>query len=469
MLLHIDLESAAPLYIQIYQQIKDKIHNNELKTNEKLTSKRQLAEMNQVSENTVMNAYNQLLTEGYIYSKERQGYFVADVKLQFELPNLPEMKKEKVQVPEITYNLTRSNPDKDLFPYSVFSKLYRQLMHLPPEQLLTETDAQGLYELRVNLQSYLSQSRGVPCTVEQIIIGPSTEYLISILLYLLTKKPTVGIEDPGYNGFKQLFIRSDIPVNAIPIDEMGVEVDALEKSAADLMIVTSNHQFPTGSIMPLPRRQELLNWANAKDSRYIIENDYDSEFKYSGIPIPSLKYLDQQQKVIYLGSFTRNLSPGIRMSYMVLPDSLLKQYKETYRSYSSPLSTSEQWVIRNFLNDGHFTTHLNRSRTFYKKKRELMIQAIQKIDTKAEIYGENAGLHLLMKPSIVFDGTHFKKMALKEGIRLSLLSDYATRVVPGQDNTLFISFSNIPKKDIENLIHDLYILIKKCTISWYDK
>lgn len=464
MLLHIDLESTDPLYIQIYRQIKVKIHNNELKTNEKLTSKRQLAQLNQVSDNTVMNAYNQLLTEGYIYSKERQGYFVADIKLQFELPNLPEIKEKEEPVSTIKYNLTRSNPDKDLFPYSVFSKLYRQLMHLPPEQLLAETNAQGLYELRVNLQSYLSQSRGVPCTADQIILGPSTEYLIAILLDLLKTKPTIGIEDPGYNGFKQLFKRENIPVTAIPIDEMGVNIESLEKSAVDLMIVTSNHQFPTGNIMPLTRRQALLNWANLKDDRYVIENDYDSEFKYSGIPIPSLKYLDQKQKVIYLGSFTRNVSPGIRMSYMVLPDNLLKQYRESYRSYSSPLSTSEQWVIRNFLNDGHFNTHLNRSRTFYKKKRDKMIEAIKTIDSNAKIYGENAGLHLLVRPSLAFDGLHFKNRALKEGIRLSLLSDYATNKMDGQDNTLFISFSNIPKKDIDNLIEDLYILIKMCAI-----
>ena len=464
MLLHIDVKSKSPLYIQIYHQIKDKIHENELKTNEKLTSKRQLAELNQVSENTVMNAYNQLLTEGYIYSKERQGYFVADVKLQFELPDLPEMENRKEPTNDILYNLTRSNPDKDLFPYSVFSKLYRQLMHLPPEQLLTETDAQGLYELRVNLQSYLSQSRGVPCSADQIILGPSTEYLISILLHLLNEKPTVGIEDPGYNGFKQLFKRSNISVDSIPIDDKGVQISALEKSDSDLMIVTSNHQFPTGNIMPLKRRQALLNWANDRENRYIIENDYDSEFKYSGIPIPSLKYLDQNQKVIYLGSFTRNLSPGIRLSYMVLPESLLKEYKDTYRSYSSPLSTSEQWVIRNFLHDGHFTTHLNRSRTFYKKKRDRMIQAIKKLDAEAEVYGENAGLHLLVKPSFAFDGLHFKERALQEGIRLSLLSDYATEKIDGQDNTLFMSFSNIPKEEIEKLIDDIYFLIKKCAI-----
>lgn len=463
MLLHIDLESKSPLYIQIYQQIKEKIHNQELATNEKLTSKRQLAELNQVSENTIMNAYNQLLTEGYIYSKERQGYFVADVKLQFDLPDLPEIKTKTETASDIKWNLTRSNPDKDLFPYSVFSKLYRQLMHLPPDQLLSETAAQGLIELRVNLQSYLSQSRGVPCTADQIILGPSTEYLISILLHLLDEDIHVGVEDPGYNGFKALFNRSGISTTAIPVDNMGVSIFELEESAANLMIVTSNHQFPTGSIMPLPRRQSLLHWANEHENRYIIENDYDSEFKYSGIPIPSLKYLDQKQKVVYLGSFTRNLSPGIRMSYMVLPDNLLKKYKDIYQSYSSPLSTAEQWIIRNFLNDGHFTTHLNRSRTFYKKKRDGMLKAITEIDPQAEIYGENAGLHLLLKPSIPFNGTEFKQMALNEGIRINLLSDYATNPIEGQDNTLFISFSNIPKQDIPPLVQQLYFMIKNCS------
>ena len=149
---------------------------------------------------------------------------------------------------------------------------------------------------------------------------------------------------------------------------------------------------------------------------------------------------------------------------MVLPESLLKEYKDTYRSYSSPLSTSEQWVIRNFLHDGHFTTHLNRSRTFYKKKRDRMIKAIKKRDATAEIYGENAGLHLLVKPSFAFDGLHFKERALQEGIRLSLLSDYATEKIDGQDNTLFMSFSNIPKEEIEKLIDNIYFLIKKCAI-----
>lgn len=464
MLLNLNHESDTPLYIQIYQQLKQKIHARELGTNEKLTSKRQLAQLNHVSENTVMNAYNQLLTEGYIYSKERKGYFVADVKLQVNPPTLVKKEEPKPIKTEITYNLTRSNPDKELFPFSVFAKLYRQVLNQPPAALLSATDGQGLYELRMALQRYLSQSRGVPCTPEQLILGPSAEYLLSILLQLLEDEPTIGVEDPGYTGFHQLFDRLDLTTMPIAVDEQGVNVQKIEKADIDLMLVTSNHQFPTGSIMPLPRRQQLLSWANQKADRYIIENDYDSEFKYSGIPIPALKYLDQQNKVIHLGSFTRVLSPSIRISYMVMPATLLAQYKKKFSSLSAPLGTAEQWVIHDFIQEGHFSTHLNRSRTFYKKKRDYMIQAIRHLDPEAEIYGENAGLHLLVNPSFHFDGPGFKKRVLNEGIKLNLLSDYADQPKEQDENTLFLSFSNIPKEDIEKVIQKLHLIAKDYAI-----
>lgn len=464
MLLNINHQSKKPLYIQVYQQFKNKIHTNELKTNERLPSKRQLAEQNSISQNTVMNAYDQLLTEGYIYSKERKGYFVADVKLQYELPTLRSFEEPAAQPSEIKYNLTHSNPDKDLFPFSVFSKLYRKVLNQSPDELLSTTDGQGLSELRASLQHYLSQSRGVPCTANQIILGPSAEYLLSILLQLVEDPTVIGIEDPGYTGFNSLFKRLNKETVPVPLDEMGADIQTLAETNTNLMIVTSNHQFPTGSIMPLSRRQELLEWANQNKHRYIVENDYDSEFKYSGVPIPALKYLDEKNKVIHLGSFTRVLSPGIRISYMVLPETLLEVYHSKFQSQSAPLSTFEQWVIRDFINEGHFTTHLNRSRTFYKKKREFLIQTLYQLDPDAEIYGENAGLHLLVRPSFPFDGVQFKKLAFDAGIKLNLLSDYAFHHQPEDENKVFISFSNISKQEIEKVCKKLHLLAKKCAL-----
>lgn len=471
MFIAINRDSKTPLYVQLYQELKELIYQKTFETNEKLPSKRQLAQKNKISENTVVNAYEQLLIEGYIYSIERKGYYVSDI--QFHSPPLPfekeisrkqEPKKEKNL---FTYDFTRSNPDHNLFPYTVFSKLYRQLFQSTDDQLIAESDSQGLYPLREQLQKYLSLSRGVPCSPEQIILGPSSEYLLSILFQLIDVDIHLGLENPGYQGFEDLIDRSNIAYSPIPVSKKGLNLNELSQSAVNLMIVTSNHQFPRGNIMPLKKRQKLLAWANQLPNRYIIENDYDSEFKYSGIPIPSLKYLDKNNRVLHLGSFTRLLSPGIRLSYMVLPDKLISRYQELFSKSSSNLSSFEQWIIYKFMAGDQFSSHLNRSRTFYKKKRDKLIQAIKKQDPYAVIHGEKAGLHLLVQPSTPFDGLLFKELAAKNKIKLTLLNDYfiddSQQV--DEEKSIFISFSSIPEEKIDEVIKVLFEIIQITAIK----
>lgn len=466
MLLPINADSKTALYIQLYQILKEKIQHQEFKMNEKLPSKRSLARTNSISENTVTSAYEQLLVEGYIYSIERKGYYVSNI--EFHTPpihpkNMLESSTSEVQPPtqkKFTYNFTRSNPDQTIFPFPVFAKLYRQLLQTEDEKLIRETSGQGLYPLREQLQQYLSISRGVPCTPKQIILGPSTEFLLAILFQLLGDELIVGIEDPGYQGFQQLLNRSEIPFFPIAVDDEGLNMDDLADSTINLMFATSNHQFPTGNIMPLKQRQALLHWANQSDNRYIIENDYDSEFKYSGIPIPSLKYLDQSNRVIHIGSFTRVLSPGIRLSYMVLPNDLVEKYDESFSTASSALSTFEQWIIHDFIEGGHFSTHLNRSRTFYKKKRDQLIQAIENNDPDAKVFGEKAGLHLLVRPSFHFDGPLFKKIAVEKDIKLNLLSDYSFDKRTIENQTIFFSFSSIPESEIDEIVDIIFDIIR---------
>lgn len=454
MLLTINSNSKTPLYVQIYQVLKEKIQEKEFQTNEQLPSKRQLAETNNISENTVMGAYNQLLVEGYIYSIERKGYYVSNI--EFHSPSIPLKKEKFTKEKEFHYDFTRSNPDQELFPYSSFSKLYRQLFEKTERSLIEESKGQGLYSLRQELQQYLSLSRGVPCSAEQIVLGPSSEYLLNILFQLFDEELELGIEDPGYQGFQNLIHRSKISYQPIKLSEKGLEIKELSKSAINLMIVTSNHQFPTGHIMPLKERQDLLNWANNGNERYILENDYDSEFKYSGLPIPSLKYLDQKDRVIHLSSFTRLLSPGMRLAYMVLPEELIERYQERFSDHSASLSTFEQWVIHDFIEEGHFTKHLNRSRTFYKKKRDLFIQAIKKFDPKAKIFGAEAGLHLLVEPSFNFDAELFKKEAFNKKIKLKLLSDYSFSRKKDKRKSIFLSFSNLPKEKIHEIVQVIF-------------
>lgn len=469
MLLPIHANSKTALYIQLYQILKEKIQRQEFAMNEKLPSKRSLAQTNSISENTVTSAYEQLLVEGYIYSIERKGYYVSNIEFHTPLIDINAGFKHshsKVQAPiqnKFTYNFTRSNPDQAIFPFTTFSKLYRQLLQEEDDKLIRETNGQGLYPLREQLQQYLAISRGVPCTPEQIVLGPSTEYLLAILFQLLGDELIVGVEDPGYQGFQQLLKRADISFIPIAVNNDGLNVDELTASTINLMFATSNHQFPTGNIMPLKQRQALLHWANQSDDHYIIENDYDSEFKYSGIPIPSLKYLDQNNRVIHIGSFTRVLSPGIRLSYMVLPNNLVKKYQKLFSAASSVLSTFDQWIIHDFIKGGHFSTHLNRTRTFYKKKRDLLIQAIHRNDPAAKVFGEKAGLHLLVRPSFHFDGILFKKLAAEKGIILNLLSDYSFNKKRQEQDTIFLSFSSIPESEIDEIVDIIFDIIRLTT------
>lgn len=469
MLLNINPKNKKPLYIQIYERIKNKINQSELLQGQKLPSKRQLALNNGVSQNTVMKAYDQLLVEGYIRSEERRGYFVEDIDfLQMPLqskrsPEDFELEKKKNKTPLL--DLTRSNPDPSLFPFSVFSKIYTSLLNSQDEGLLRASKGQGLFELRHEVAAYLSQSRGVPCQTDQLILAPNSQLLLEILFNLYSEIQQIGMEDPGYSGYQSLFKVRQIEEKAIPVDQEGITIDELYKSGVDTVFVTPNHQFPTGSIMPLERRQQLLIWAQEKPDRIIIEDDYDSEFKYSGIPVPPLIQLDHHQQVVYLGSFTRILSPSIRLSYLVLPEKMMKRFNSLYTHLSSSLNSFTQYAVYKFIKDGHFTSHLNRSRRLYKKKRDLLIQSIQKIDSKAIFYGEEAGLSLLVKPSHYFNGPRLQELCLKEGIRLNLLSDYKDQPSEQDEKILFLSFSSIPLEKIDQLIKKIYQLIKKSILK----
>lgn len=474
MLLKLDSHSSHPLYIQIYRQLKESIQQGDLVAGSRLLSKRQLAALNGISQNTVLNAYNQLLTEGYIYSVERSGYFVADVELLFKSQILPFKQSEQVKpltTPDKTgdnleileetyrYNFTESVPDQRLFPFENFKKIYQKLLDSGNSKFLHATHQQGLFELRSTIQRYLSQSRGVPCQADQLILGPSSQYLIQLLTQLLPEITEFGMESPGYQGAHQLLTMLDVNIHPIPLDEYGAQPDVLEHSQVQLLYSTPNHQFPTGSVMPLERRHSLLKWVNNSEERYIIEDDYDSEFKYSGRPIPPLKQLDSQDKVIYMGSFSRSISPGIRISFMVLPYALLKKYHEKLDRLTSSLNTLNQWLVYEFMISGQFERHLNRSRSFYKKKRELLIKSILQIDATAQVIGADAGLHILLLPSVDFNPIVFKQLAKQTGIHIKTLADYSSGGIQQDNRTLFLSFSAIPETEFDIAIQLLYDLL----------
>lgn len=465
MLLNLNPNTTLPLYIQVYTEIKLSIQHQTLLAGDKLPSKRQLAELNGISQNTVLNAYEQLLTEGYIYAKERQGYYVADVQHLFQVDvTVPLTAKEPSttnEIPDIRFNFTESVADSSLFPFDSFKKITMQLFDSRNERLLRTADKQGLFELRQALQIYLSQSRGVPCSPEQIILGPSSQYLIQLAMQLMPSITDIGIEDPGYKGANQLLELAGYQLHPLPLDHAGVIPHDLNQTPAQLIYLTPNHQFPTGSIMPLERRQALLEWTKQDDRRYIIEDDYDSEFKYAGIPVPSLKKLDTTGQIIYMGSFSRILAPSLRFSYMVMPQPLITQFHQSHSQMTSPLNTITQWMLHDFMASGQFERHLNRSRRFYKRKREQMIQHILELDPTAQIIGADAGLHLLLTPSFQFDAELLIAMALKHAMKLATLADYTSLPNSQDTNTVFLSFSSIEESEIPTAIRILYQLLKQ--------
>lgn len=467
MLFSLNKNNQEPIYQQIYHQLKNWILSGEIKKDAPLPSKRQLAKQNQISINTVMNAYHQLQIEGYIYAKERTGYFVADIDFQHLNVVNPatSTNTEKISTIISMNDWVSSQVDSTIFPFQIMKKLYVQLFDQSSEILLQSSSIQGDRELRRVLQQYLIISRGVPANAEQMILGPSSIYLLSIILSLTKEKiKVVGIENPGYHRYLPLFERFNIEVIPLPVDESGLKLDSILSKTIDLLIVTPNHQFPTGSIMPLKRRQEILNWANQKKNRWIIEDDYDSEYKYSGLPIPSLSHLDTKEKVIYMSSFSRTLASSFRLSYCVLPQALYQQWHAYQFSLAPALNTPIQKVIAQFIEQGYLEKHLNRSRIHYKKKRDVLIQIIKHYDQQAKIEGQEAGLHILYQPSFEFDSIKFKYILEESHIRLNLLSDYTINAEYAHSQILFLSFSQIALELLDRSFDKVWKLLDTCRV-----
>ena len=412
-------ESKKPIYIQLYSFIKEEIELGELKANDKLPSKRKLAASLEISQNTVESAYSQLIVEGYVKSVEKKGYYVLEIasllnSKKEDLINY-ENKKEK---DNYKYEFLSSRIDLNSFPYSLWKKINKDIINEDNKDILQLGHSQGDYNLRSEIASYLKSSRGVNTTAYNIVIGAGSEYLIQLLIGLIGMDKTYGMEEPGYYKIRNIFKNFNIDIEGIEIDENGIRVDDLQKSKINVAYITPSHQFPTGVIMPIKRRLELLKWANEDLNRYIIEDDYDSEFRFEGKPIPSLQSLDSKNKVIYMGTLSKAFAPSIRVAYMVLPKELIDLYRERYSFYACTVSRITQQVIYKLIKEGYFERHLNKMRKIYKRKREFLVNEIKNNFNNVEIIGTNSGLHLLIKISNNMSEEELIERAKKERVRV---------------------------------------------------
>jgi len=360
----LDTKSEKPLYRQLYEFVVSEIEGGRLSEGEKLPSKRSLCAHLKISQSTVETAYSILVAEGYIESRPKSGYYALAIErlsrgdfAENEDP-LPYKahggEKDQTARRAPRFDFSTNAVDTSAFPYASWAKIFKETVYQNPE-LLQRGDARGDAGLRRALAGFLHEYRGVSCSEGQIVIGAGMEYLLDMLLQILGDKAVFAVEDPGYVSTIRTIENNGRAVVPIPVDRSGMDVLKLLDSQATVAYVTPSHQFPMGVTMPIGRRTALLNWAAEKRERYIIEDDYDSEFRYSSRPIAAMQGLDKNGKVIYIGTFSRGIAPSIRAAYMVLPERLISEYERLFSHSSSTVSRFEQMTLCRFIESGRAT------------------------------------------------------------------------------------------------------------------
>jgi len=448
------LHKDGPLYLQLYKFIKNEIQVGNIRANSKLPSQRNLAKHLNISRNTVDAAYQQLIAEGYVISKERAGIYVVELEKDFFLKNnqidndiLAASSNQELEDVKVKYDFNYGDINLKDFPYKIWRKLSLQSLNEEHGYLYLYGDLQGESELRNSISQHLYQARGVSCSAEQIIVGAGLQYLTGLLCNLIGRDVVYGMEDPGYYRVRYLFEDSGIHIQPIPLDNSGISVYHLRKNKVKAVYVTPSHQFPTGIVMPIARRMELLEWAR-EENAYIIEDDYDGEFRYSGKPIPALRGLDSYENVVYMGTFSKSLIPSIKLSYMVLPMGLINLYKKN-NFYVQTVSRLHQHTLRLFMESGHWERHLNKSRNIYKGRHLALLNAIHQVmNDDVKVYGSGSGLHILLEPNNHMTEKQLIQTAREQGIIIYPTSVFYANPPKNQSAKVLLGFANLDEASI---------------------
>ena len=433
------------LYEYLYRKIRQDILAGRLQAGERMPSKRSFAENLGISVITVETAYAQLAAEGYLYAKPRSGFYVERIGQSMLLPEMsadtevPGQMDGKLHDAQNSQgptgdnapliDLSQSGIASSMFPFQVWSRLMREILHTRKEELLKRSPGNGIEELRTAIARHLLQFQDLRVSPKQIVVGAGTEYLYGLLIRLLGHDKTYAVETPGYRKTERIYASNAVRVEAIGMDRSGVNIEKLRSSGADVIHITPSHQFPTGITMPVSRRSELLSWCSEENHagrRYIIEDDYDSEFRLAGKPIPSLMSIDRSGSVIYLNTFTNSISPSIRISYMVLPEELLREYREKLGFYSCTVANFEQYILAEFIRQGYFEKHINRMRSHYRQKRDRLLGAIRNsaLGSLVKVSGADAGLHFLIRIETGASEEELTALAGDAGVRIYGLRHY---------------------------------------------
>ena len=418
-------KGKEPLYYQLYLSMVKDIQQGIYKENEKLPSKRAFSDYLGVSQNTIDAAYQMLVTEGYIRALPRSGFYVNPLEASLTIRQDP--------VTSVSW-----------------AKLSKEIMYSQPD-LIYPGNQQGDFCLRQAIADYLHKYRSVHCTAAQIIVGAGIEYLLMILNVLFDSDSLFAMENPGYPKVYQTITNCGRAVEAIDVTDTGIDIAALGQSKADIVYVTPSHQFPTGVVMPIGKRLELLRWADEKPNRFVIEDDYDSELKFTGKPIPSLQGIDTAGKVAYIGTFSRSIAPSVRIAYLVLPPALLQRYQTLCSYYSPTVSRFEQHTLFQFMKGGHFERNINRNRNTYRKRRDAFVSALKAspIANQITIMGANAGLHFLLQVQNGMSEAELIASAKANGICLQGISPYYLKNRTPMAHTILLGFAHHTPEELQ--------------------
>ena len=435
-------------YYSLYCAIRRDILSGKLKKGYRLPSKRELAQSLSVSVITVQNAYDQLLAEGYVYSVQRSGYFVAEVDADFhgtrEIPTA-----ERVQREEYEVDFVKGSTLTEMFPFSVWSKLMRGVLTDCGEHLLERVPCDGDFELKRALSAYLYRARAIDADPRYIVIGAGAEYLYGIIVQLLGRDKLFAVENPGYGNIYSTYVLNGAKVECIPVTDTGIDCTAVENSEADVIHFSPSHQFPTGAVTPVAERLRLIKWVKERDG-YIIEDDYDSEFRLVGKPLQCAQVLSPD-RVIYMNTFSKSLAPSMRMGYMVLPPKLYERYLSLFGNSACVVPLFEQKALAGMLDGGYFERHIARLKNRYRSVRSAIYEKVKSLPFPAEIMDTGSGLHLLIRFPSAKSDKDIKERAKRNGINLKCLSDYLLSPAPVSQKCAIINYSGVTEKQIADI------------------
>ena len=456
-MIYIDKEIDTPLYEQIYRQIQKDIISGNLAPGTLLPGIRTLAKTLGVARNTVDKAYTQLAVEGYICPRKGAGFAVEsirDSKRSGEFQSLscrvsanPGRKEEQ----KLPYDFQYGSFPDECFPKAAWKKHLLEVLASPysSAHMTRYQDKQGNLSLRCELRNYLYRTRGVVCTEAQILIGCGLHYSLDSLCKLFASHKRIAMEEPGYNGAREVFQNNGFLIRHILSTEYGLDFSQLKALDVPAVYVTPSHQFPYGTVLPISKRRELLEWA-AEEKAYIIEDDYDSEYRYDANPVPSLQSIDGHERVIYIGTLSKSLSPSLRVNYMVLPQPLLPAYHQMFSSYSSPVAWLTQEVLAGLLRSGDYTRHVRRMCAAYRKRHDAFVQQMSKqFGSKILLHGQGAGLHFLWEFSEGVCAERLIQIAGKAGVRVYPVTPFWSVSEACPPNLLFAGYSLLNEEQIQ--------------------